>query len=825
MESAVKTLPARRSDLVLREMGDGQYVAKDPCTGTYFRLGEVEYGLLGLFDGLRTDEDIRQEFERRFGEPLSADDLRDFTDMVTKRGLIGAAPAAGRSAPTTAEFDDDEDDETTAATRAGKPQRQSWLYWRQSLFDPDRMLNWLEPKLRPVWTPAFLAVSLCVILFAGTIAWSNRFALTSSFAQAVRWETLVLVWLTLVLVTLCHEFAHGLTCKHFGGEVHEIGVMVMFFTPCFFCNVSDAWLMPRKSRRLWITLAGGYCDLCVWALAVFVWRVTMPGTLVNHLAWVVLSICGTRIFFNFNPLLKLDGYYLLSDWLEIPNLQKLALPYWMSHVRWLLWGAARPQRLPRRYWLLAYGITRWCFSLVFLEIVFFGLTKYLSSSLGLWSGVFTGLLIFLAVQRVFRGFFGKEFMLMITSRPIRTMAWVGGIAGVVALLFQVEIERTVSGSFQVRPGTRGEVHADVAGFLRNVFVDEGAAVVEGASIGLLEVPDLDSLITRKQAEVRESEANLRRLKAGARPQEIAEQRHRIQRAEAWCDLGRRDLERARQRLTQDLLRLDQEIAQRQTEFEFARTSLATAERLVARKALAGEQHRAEKKRYQVLQLQCDQAEAQKRAVVAEGTSQAEAEVARREKELADARAALVLLEAGSRPEEIEAEAARRTRLQEELEFLSSQRQKLKAVSPLAGIITTPFLHEKMGQYLEKGALICVVEDVSMLEAEIAIAEEDLQGVRPGQAIDLKTRALPFDTFHAQVDRVAASAANGAATATPAAGANLLQSTVRVYCKVDNPQALLRSGMTGFGRISLGRESIGRILVHRFLRYFRTEFWW
>src|SRR5205085_248487 len=131
-------------------------------------------------------------------------------------------------------------------------------------------------------------------------------------------------------------------CKHYGGEVHEVGFLLMFFTPCFFCNVSDAWLFRERGKRLLVTFAGGYCDLILWALAVFTWRMTVPGTLPNHVAWVVLTICGGRIFFNFNPLLKLDGYYLLMDATGVPNLQKRSRAAVFGHVRWLLWGAARP---------------------------------------------------------------------------------------------------------------------------------------------------------------------------------------------------------------------------------------------------------------------------------------------------------------------------------------------------------------------------------------------------------------------------------------------------------------------------------------------------
>src|SRR5262249_282643 len=146
------------------------------------------------------------------------------------------------------------------------------------------------------------------ILLASAVAWGHRQELVSCFAQTWRWETVLLVWLTLVVVTTCHEFAHGLTCKHYGGEVHEGGFLMPFFLPCFYCNVSDAWVFKEKSKRLWVMLAGGWCDLCLWALAVFVWRLTLPNSLLNYLAWVVLSVLGARVFFNFNPLLKLDGY-------------------------------------------------------------------------------------------------------------------------------------------------------------------------------------------------------------------------------------------------------------------------------------------------------------------------------------------------------------------------------------------------------------------------------------------------------------------------------------------------------------------------------------
>src|SRR5262249_39639137 len=155
-------------------------------------------------------------------------------------------------------------------------------------FDPDRLFNVLEPRLRFLWTRTFFVLSAGAIAAAAWLVWVERQALVTQFPHALRWQTLVLAWLAMVAATTCHEFSHGLTCKRYGGEVHEVGFLMMYGLPCFFCNVSDAWLFRERSRRLLVTLAGGYCDLVLWATAVFAWRVTRADSLPNYLAWVVL---------------------------------------------------------------------------------------------------------------------------------------------------------------------------------------------------------------------------------------------------------------------------------------------------------------------------------------------------------------------------------------------------------------------------------------------------------------------------------------------------------------------------------------------------------
>jgi putative peptide zinc metalloprotease protein len=828
--------PGRRPELVIRPLGEGgQHVVKDPLTGTYFRLGEQESFLLLQLDGERTAEDICRAFEQKFGQPLSEADLQGFLELAQAQGFL-RPPEAPTTAPAEQPPAEGSPGRNGTApppapvpvaerTVAAPPRpRQSILFWRKSFFDPDRLFTWLAPKLGFLWTRTFLVLSLGCMLLAAVLVWANRQELVTAFVRAWRWETLVLAWLALAAVTTCHEFAHGLTCKRYGGEVHEVGFLLMFFIPCFYCNVSDAWLFREKSKRLLVTLAGGYCDLVLWALAVFVWRVTDPASLPNYVAWVVLSVCGARIFFNFNPLLKLDGYYLLSDWLEIPNLRQRSWDHVAGQLRWLLWGAPRPAREPRGKFLLAYGLASWLFSMTYLVLMLVVFYHLLGSRLGHVGAACTGLLGLATVPGMFRGLGGGEVSKMIRQRRKRTLVWLSLLAGVAAALVFVEVEDRAGGPVQVRGVVRVEVRAPAAGFLKEICYDEGERVSAGALLVRLEVPDLDSRLARKEAEVRESQARLRMLEEGPRKEVVLEQRARVARAVKWRDLAEQDLSRSRAAHNAELARCDREIAQHTAELEFARNSLARLRR-IGKLVSPEELDLADKKR-EVHQTQLAQARARKKACQALGTLEAEAELARRQKELADARSALTLLEAGTRPEEIDAERARLVRLREEARYFKELQGKLRVYNPAPGLVMTPRLREKVGQYVKEGDLICVVEDSSGLEAEIAVAEQDVVRVEPGQTVWLKVRGLPFETLTAQVDRVAPAAT--ASESTPLAPPTVrgeTAGTVTVYCRLRDPAPGLRPGMTGYARIDRGPRSLGGLLGERVMRFVRTEFWW
>jgi len=412
MPGPTLALPARRPDLVFRPLGDnGDCVVKDPRTGSYYRLGDREGFLFARLDGAQTTDAVRTAYAEHHGEPLTEEDLQEFVALaeaygflVTPGGPTATAADSNTVQPTPAPAGSElparlgrAPDAPSVLARVGR----SILYWRCRLFDPDRLLARLEPKIRFVWTRTFLAASASGVLAAVVLVCLSWHELTRPTTYVLRWEVIALAWVTLVAVALLHEFAHGLTCKHYGGEVHEIGFLLLFLVPCFYCNVSDAWVIREKWKRLWVTLAGAYCDLLVWAAAVFVWLFSAPEGSIHYLAWVVVSVCAVRMLFNFNPLLKLDGYYLLSDWLEIPNLRQRAWARTLGEMRWLFGRAPRPAAEPHARFLVAFGAASWLFSCAFLSLMVGTLAGWLWEH---WGPVGAGVALLLGLV-LLRGLF------------------------------------------------------------------------------------------------------------------------------------------------------------------------------------------------------------------------------------------------------------------------------------------------------------------------------------------------------------------------------------------------------------------------------------
>src|SRR5262249_45223651 len=235
-------------------------------------------------------------------------------------------------------------------------------------------------------------------------------------------------------------------------------------------------------------------------------------------------------------------------------------------------------------------------------------------------------------RSLLQGFAAGEVSNIILKPHLRSAIWLLILGGLAAILCCMQMEDRASGTFQVRSAVRAELRAPVAGFLRDVYGDEGDRVSAGAVVVRMEIPELASRLTQKRAEVCESQAKLRLLEAGTRAEEVAEQRQRVVRAKAWFGLAKQDLGQKQKALGEDLDRLDKQVIACRAELDAAQAAYDRDRDLLARHAIARQEFVEAEKKCLVLRARFDQAQAEKRARQAHGVLEAKAEVARREKD-------------------------------------------------------------------------------------------------------------------------------------------------------------------------------------------------
>src|SRR5258705_6557536 len=309
--AVLPSAPRLRSDLTVsrQQTAEGSScIVKDPLSGKFFRFRETEEFIAGQLDGETPLEVVRRRTEERFAASMAPEHLDAFVGRLERAGLLetGSPPL-----------------------QTGRPGRirGSLLYLRVALLDPNEHFSRLVHRVGFFFTPHFVALSAALILLAFGTTTANWSDLTRDLAGLYRLSAIPLFFAVFFVVASAHEVAHSLTCTRFGGEVHEMGFMLIYFQPALYTNVSDAWLFPKRRQRLWVGLAGPWFELFIWALAALTWRLTDVETGVHSLSLMVMAVSGIKTLVNFNPLIKLDGYYLLSDYLDIPNLRKRSFRY------------------------------------------------------------------------------------------------------------------------------------------------------------------------------------------------------------------------------------------------------------------------------------------------------------------------------------------------------------------------------------------------------------------------------------------------------------------------------------------------------------------
>lgn len=525
---AQRPLPRARPDLVLIPQtyeGRPYHILKDPISMQYLRLGEQERFVFGLLDGTRSLQEIAQAAAKQFPEveydpdQLPEQILRFLRQLGDKQFLQVSADS------TLDAFHRRRQDRWK---RAAAGVRSNLLCFRVPLWDPDALLTRMQPVFRFVWTRRFAGFCVALLLLAAWLVGLDAERLASATEDLFTAENLLLLWLSLILVKVVHEFGHGLACKNFGGEVHEMGILVLVFTPCLYCNTTDAWLMS-KWRRISVAAAGIAVELFIASVAAVVWVLTQDG-LPHQLAFVVMVWCSiSTVLFNGNPLLKFDGYYVLSDAIEIPNLQQKAARQVLALLRRLLLGPSAPRMdlselplSPRRRWLFAayaagsyvyrwvvlYFILRWLSHL--LQPAGLGPLLALLAMVVLFGGVVLPL-VYCAVQIV------REHRSQPSPQPLTRPLMVCGIfLAAVGLITLLPIPQTVVRSCAL--GSReGMVRAATPGFVREIVAPGGARVRTGQVIATLENPDLNVDIRQLEMDLAAADFQIRQQLARKTP--------------------------------------------------------------------------------------------------------------------------------------------------------------------------------------------------------------------------------------------------------------------------------------------------------------------
>ncbi len=713
-------LPMLRKDLKITEAplrGRSNYIVKDPVSLRYYRWGEKERRLASMLDGQRSSAEVLNAMRKEFPEEeLCEEDIQTRMHQFLGAGLLIT--------------------DWTIAQRIYHNQKELirkshlkklWLTipsklisFKFTLFDPDVLLLRMNRKLGFLWTWKAVAVLAAMLLGSVWLLTIDTGSLAKRMPDILGLQNIIILWVVLILVKVVHEFGHGLACKHFGGEVHEMGALFILLSPFLFCNATDSWVLREKWKRMVVNLAGMYFELFLAAVAAALWVLTQPG-IFNQICFNIMFVCSVAtVFFNANPLMKFDGYYALSDAMEVPNLKERGDRALISRLAGLFTGGAGVTRDPivesLKWQILFYAVASyvWTFFMAYkilgamgYMLKPYGLDRLVQTAAGmvLLVGVLTPLiLVGVQISKVMKsdedGFVSRR---VIGSFAVAIAA--------VALLSLVPVPVTVKSALVIESVNRIRVTAPVPGFVREVSVHDGQRVAAGQILATLKNPELE-----KSLAVMRSQAEAATLKESA-----------------------------------------------------------------------------------VISAQMDELLPRARAISAQ--------------------------------------------YQSAITKYSADVEALTLRTPEAGTIVGSNLNLKRGIFLRSGDLFCEIIPEGALQAVVALSENETSLVEPGQGVSFRLRSFAGGTFHGRVLSVAPGPvqefpheslgqhAGGTvpsimtASSVPGGQPVAIPSSQIYKAKVaiDNPDGLLRPGMSGRIRIACGYKPLGATVIHYFRNMVRTDF--
>ncbi|MEW8506963.1 MAG: hypothetical protein AB2598_09675 [Candidatus Thiodiazotropha sp.] len=441
-----------------RYQGDTWYLLQDPVSERHFRLSAGAYQLIGQFDGRLTLEEIWHRGQQLQLSPPPRDDFVRLLMQLQGGGALMRNP---------------DSDALKILERRRQPrqwlrQLRNPLSLRLPLWDPDRVLTRLMPLLKPLFSWSGIGLWLLLVssgLLQAALHWQEITRNVTS--QLLAADNLLLMGAVYLLMKLFHEAAHGFATKHWGGEVHQVGVLFLALIPMPYVDASAASGFSERRARITVGAAGIMTELLLASLGLWLWLATGPGWF-NAAAYNMMLIGGlSTLLINGNPLLKFDGYYVFADLLDIPNLSlraKRYLGYLLQHYLFALEEAESPAHNDwERGWFILYGLAAFCYRwFILIAIMLFVAERYplVGWAIALWA------LVGMAILPLFSQLKFLLFSPRLVRRRRRALLTSAAISGSL-LLFLLVIPAPHAthaegiilppDGTEVRAGTQGEI--------------------------------------------------------------------------------------------------------------------------------------------------------------------------------------------------------------------------------------------------------------------------------------------------------------------------------------------------------------------------------
>jgi putative peptide zinc metalloprotease protein len=489
--------------------GERWYVVRDPAGNQFHRLSDAAYRFIGLLDGSRT---VEQAWDICGGQ--LADDAPTQPEIIQILSHLYSANL----------IEADVTPDATVLLRRHKQLNKrkmqnrlmNVLFPRIPLWDPDAfLLRWM-PVVRPMLSMVGSIVWIVVVVTAlATIAphWTELKTAANNAIDPKNWMWL---WAVFVLIKLIHELGHAFSCRRFGGECHELGIMFLVFIPTPYVDASAVSAFPSRWHRVFVGAAGMIVELFFASILAIIWstlgdKTGLPAVLCYN-AMLIASV--STLMFNANPLLRYDGYYILSDFLEIPNLRQKSSEYALGLIKRHIFGVKATQPLPpvgQRILLFLYAVASGIYR-VFVGFVIILVVVWKIPILGILmaiGGVATWAIV--PISKL------SKYLLLdpeLHRKRMRATLFCGAVAAIVIVsVGLLKFWVYVDGQAIVEADQREVVHSKSSGSVKNILVKDGQLVKKGDVIMVCEDPKLDAEIAGLEAESRSLNAQLREAAA------------------------------------------------------------------------------------------------------------------------------------------------------------------------------------------------------------------------------------------------------------------------------------------------------------------------